>query len=66
MAALLGKDKCLEIFKGKFKFQFNQKDKQGFSIENYIELRKKQVKERAEKSSFAEDEWSKEKCVGFP
>ena len=43
IAALLGAEKCLDLFIVKFKFQLSQKDQYGSTIEDYVDMYKKKV-----------------------
>ena len=46
IAALLGSEKCLDLFIVKFKFQLSQKDQYGATIEDYVDMYKKKVQTR--------------------
>ncbi len=41
LAAMLGAEKCLDLFIVKFKFQLSHKDTYGSMIEDYVEMYKK-------------------------
>jgi len=46
IAALLGAEKCLDLFMTKFKFQLSQKDQYGATIEDHVEMYKKKSQSR--------------------